>query len=355
MIKEEPEQNLNLVYEVGYCRCCFKTVNLIESHSSAEEETLSLLQDITQMQLEPSPLASSFCENCLNEIKGFENFKKLAIVKQQRFIILSTDGGDLRELQELTLTSDPLVKYEEDEQPIVKEEFNSYAFENEIAEQHEDKTSDHEQPQVSQKTKVPKKRGPRMNNYPTCPICFSKVHFLPNHLLRCHPICCEHCKFKTIKPEELDKHIKRKHKETILPEPPQICPICGKALKSNLERHIEAIHEKMRNYHCDLCDYSGYHKDYIINHMKSVHLESELKCDSCDYVTNSTKLLKLHINNRHTDISEQAHKRTICVHCNRSFKSKAYMAEHVFRKHGGVREFTCDVCLGKFFTQKEVE
>lgn len=353
MIKEEPEEKLNLILEVGYCRCCFRQMNLTESHFPAEDDTLRLLQDLTQMQLEPSPLASSFCESCLNDIRGFENFKKLAIIKQQRFITLSTDGGDLRELQEITLSSDPLVKYEEDEQPIVKEEFkfDLYSYENETAEQHEDVTPVHEhQPQVSRKTKVPKKRGPKMNSYPTCPICFSKVHFLPNHLLRCHPICCEHCKFKTIKPEELDKHIKRKHKDTIIIEP-LICPICGKTFKQNLDRHIEAIHKKMRNYHCDLCGYSAYQKEYVNNHMKSVHLADELQCNLCDYTTSSPKLMKLHIYNKHTDNTE----RTICIHCNRSFKSKAYMAEHVFRKHGGVREFTCDVCHVKFFTQKEVE
>ena len=41
---------------------------------------------------------------------------------------------------------------------------------------------------------------------------------------------------------------------------------------------------------CDFCDYETLRKDYLVKHIKGVHLfERPFKCDFCDF-TNATKL-----------------------------------------------------------------
>lgn len=49
----------------------------------------------------------------------------------------------------------------------------------------------------------------------------------------------------------------------------QICPECGIVVgnKHNLTKHIKRMHLKIYNFYCDLCDYKGFFKFNIVEHV----------------------------------------------------------------------------------------
>lgn len=50
----------------------------------------------------------------------------------------------------------------------------------------------------------------------------------------------------------------------------EICPECGLlvANKHNLEKHINRVHKKLRNFACDKCEYKGFFKFNIVEHVR---------------------------------------------------------------------------------------
>lgn len=337
MIKEEPQDQTNFVQEISFCRCCFNGLSFADSQFPADEPTMQAFQDITQMDLKPSPFLTSFCEKCFNDVVGFQRFKQLAVAKQQKF----EETGDAR----LSSMADPLVKDEEEHQEvIVKEEIAEFEFQS--------VNEDFEDPPGGEEEKLEK--GNKVSKFPLCPHCPVRPFRMESHIARCHSIKCQHCPFRSVHQKSLDNHIWRKHRETVeVPQEPHTCPICGRKVIS-LDKHIESVHKKVRNYFCDLCDYSGYLRQYIINHMKSAHLTKKIFCSACKFVTTSTAQLNRHMRKRHIK-EPPGGDRAVCNECGATFKSKQYMEQHILRKHQGVKEFPCDVCGHSFFTRNELE
>lgn len=64
------------------------------------------------------------------------------------------------------------------------------------------------------------------------------------------------------------------------------CSVCGKAFKQkwNMKQHIKVVHEKIRNFFCDLCPAAEYHKQalelhMILRHVKMSYEELPFKCN----------------------------------------------------------------------------
>lgn len=84
---------------------------------------------------------------------------------------------------------------------------------------------------------------------------------LKNHIANMHsmtestiPCPVEDCKRTCITNKQLQNHIKTHNADS-----KEICPECGLlvANKHNLQKHINRVHKRLRNYSCDLCEYRG--------------------------------------------------------------------------------------------------
>lgn len=74
------------------------------------------------------------------------------------------------------------------------------------------------------------------------------------------------------------------------------CCWCQKEFKnrSNLKRHLEAVHCKTTKFKCDLCSKIFYTKNSISQHIANVHSEKRFSCDVCDFETKIFYTLKEH-------------------------------------------------------------
>ena len=111
-------ESQELIVNVSFCRCCFKTLTSKDVQHPVTGESLTTFQDIISIALEPCSLAQNFCNECFITIKKFDQFKKLAILKQKRFDeIKRNEPGNMFDIQKIKVDSDPLsiVKKEEDQ------------------------------------------------------------------------------------------------------------------------------------------------------------------------------------------------------------------------------------------------
>lgn len=313
-------------------------MSVLEAQFACDEDSLQAFHDIIQLPLEPSLLAASFCGGCYNDINSFNEFRNVAILRQQKFNELTANGGDISEVWDVKLSSDPLIRDEEVEKSVIKEETLKLEL-------NEDEVN-----LLQEIHKKPPKKKPK--KFPKCLQCSERPRSMKQHLLQKHPdnLKCYLCKFHAATSDEMFKHIEKKHERKEQLEP-QVCPICGKLVKQSIQKHIEAIHKKIRNYFCDLCNFSGYERQYLINHMKQAHLVKQISCEDCDFVTISKWRLKLHMRNKH--MSRDA--ALTCLECNRVFCTKGYLQEHIERKHQNKREATCTICERDFFSKVEYE
>lgn len=104
-----------------------------------------------------------------------------------------------------------------------------------------------------------------------CGKCLKGAPALKNHISLYHsegksgmPCPIEGCAKVCLTTKQLKNHIKTHDDDT-----KEICPECGLlvANKHNLEKHINRIHLKLRNYACDLCEYRGFFKFNILEHV----------------------------------------------------------------------------------------
>lgn len=108
----------------------------------------------------------------------------------------------------------------------------------------------------------------------TCGKSLTGASALKNHITLFHSnktpsISCpmSGCKKVCVTTKQLQNHIKTHNDDT-----KEICPECGLlvANKHNLEKHINRVHLKVRNFGCDLCEYKGFFKFNIVEHVSMI-------------------------------------------------------------------------------------
>ena len=85
--------------------------------------------------------------------------------------------------------------------------------------------------------------------------------------------------------------------------------------KHALDRHTQAVHEKVKFYQCLRCDYKTGHSSALKRHESKVHeksLQAQFSCEACDYHTVHKSALKRHIANVHQKDSQTNHQCSIC-------------------------------------------
>lgn len=248
----------------------------------------------------------------------------------------------------------------------------------------------------------------------TCKICnppkqFEKIATLRQHYRLKHKIgkkICDECGKTFTRDQALFDHVQR-HKNAL----PYTCDLCGAQLqcleavqkhmtlvhigakhickacipqkpfsrKFLLQRHIEAVHLKMKDIPCDYCPKMFSSKGILKNHVYAMHTPNEKKpkysCDICGHVTTSLNRLKTHqflhvpddqkpfhcqyckkgfIKQEDKNIHEMIHTNERpyqCKICGKGFKTRVDTRDHHLRQHTNEQPFVCDVC-GKRFADR---
>ena len=113
----------------------------------------------------------------------------------------------------------------------------------------------------------------------------------------------------------------------------KVCHICSfKAVTNqNLRRHIEAKHEKIRNFTCPFegCDIKFYEKPAMRNHFKNKHsTETPFKCERCEEAFPVKWKLRNHIERVHE------FKKHGCDFCSKEYNDSKSLKEHMIKHHG---------------------
>ena len=137
---------------------------------------------------------------------------------------------------------------------------------------------------------------------PNCDLSFSTTFNLKRHIQGVHNIIknhiCNLCGYATSQPGTLKIHIKGKHEKI----KDHICYLCGYAtsMLGTLKAHIKGKHEKIRDHTCEECGYATSRKHNLEAHRNSVHnIGVNLKCEQCPYESYWRSTMAKHTRENH--------------------------------------------------------
>ena len=183
-----------------------------------------------------------------------------------------------------------------------------------------------------------------------CSYCrkpFTHLAKLKEHVKNCymkkHP--CNECDLKFATESKLERHVNECHLQIKEFE----CKDCDKsfARKDKLADHVEAVHQKKQKYLCSKCGKGFYHKFNMTRHVITCKKRGKKKepreCPECDRVFTFKSELKRHIEVVHLKI--KSHK---CEQCGKGFSQKCMLEDHVNAVHLKKREHQCQDCGSSF-------
>ena len=108
--------------------------------------------------------------------------------------------------------------------------------------------------------------------------------------------------------------------------------------------HLKLLHGEPK-YICDICEHKCFTKTNLRNHMQK-HKCEEHRCDECNFVTYTAKLLNSHKLNKHME------KPLKCDFCDYRTSRRAELLNHTRHNHTMERPFKCDKCEMAFSSKK---
>ena len=112
---------------------------------------------------------------------------------------------------------------------------------------------------------------------------------------------CDLCNYTTIFTSKLEWHKKHIHTQKIRKFPCDKCKYSA-ITEYRLRDHKETVHENIRAFKCPSCDHAATNKSNIDKHIKVVHEKiKEFGCQKCSYSASSSYNLEQHIKKRHAN------------------------------------------------------
>ncbi|XP_065225734.1 zinc finger protein 14-like [Planococcus citri] len=129
-----------------------------------------------------------------------------------------------------------------------------------------------------------------------------------------------------------------------------VCKIChwNASNKGNMKRHM-FLHKGLKPFECADCGKSFARKDYMRQHIFSMHLPYQsrpYKCDTC----NRFYLCRSNLNYHRCSTVSDRRQSPVCNTCGKHFSLRSDLKRHMLI-HEGVKPFKCAEC-GKSFRRK---
>ncbi|XP_031638313.1 transcription factor grauzone-like [Contarinia nasturtii] len=189
-----------------------------------------------------------------------------------------------------------------------------------------------------------------------CSRLFAKQHLLNTHLKMKHtvkeerPFVCSEgeCGQRFVLPAYLRLHIEKVHNKA----DSRVCDVCARFFKcsKSYERHYQVEHTNIdQRVQCDLCQKWFKHLDTLKDHIRR-HYAQSATCKYCGRVSSNKKSLRLHIRNLHADVDSSVKTKNEfpCTICEKIFKKKQTLREHMTLHTGEAYLYTCTFCSKTF-------
>ena len=149
---------------------------------------------------------------------------------------------------------------------------------------------------------------------------------------------CRFCNYLAPKPNKLRRHVNDVH-ERVKEFKCTSCDYAG-ARSGHLKRHIETVHEGIKPFICSVCAYSSAQLSTLKQHIESVHERRKpFKCSVCGYAASRSTDLK-----HHTASVHQGIKPFKCSLCDYSAGKAGNLKDHNSAVHERRTPFKCTSC-----------
>ena len=162
---------------------------------------------------------------------------------------------------------------------------------------------------------------------------------MTEHIKRCQGIKdnkCPKCDFVAVTKKEIEYHVTSKHSAGKLE-----CDICGKVLKNilTLQVHKRTLHGERKVVQCKYCQTTTHRKESMIQHERRCQGIKDYKCDMCEYTAVTLREIKNHKEYKHSNGNLYD-----CDLCPKQFKTKYDVQSHKQMVHCEVKEVRCTLC-----------
>lgn len=161
---------------------------------------------------------------------------------------------------------------------------------------------------------------------------------IPKHLREQFPCEMKDCNFFATRKDALKSHILTMH-QTVR-EKICLCIECGKSFynKSQLNIHVKAVHEKVKNHLCNLCGKSFFNIKDMEMHVKR-HGVKDMACEICGNLFYCSLDLR-----RHLKIHSEPTISCEMTGCSKRFYTNSKLKMHIKIRHEGAKDYFCDYC-----------
>ena len=203
---------------------------------------------------------------------------------------------------------------------------------------------------------------------------------------------CSVCFYEKYRKNEIESHMKSKHKGKQCRVLIIGCPICerkethgicvkqpqknnhqnGKTdgkyvcdkceytsdMRKNMRIHAEALHLKIKHFRCSVCFYEKYRKHEMESHMKSKHKDKQCRvliigCPICERNETHEICVKQPPKNNHQNRKTDGEYG--CDKCEYSCDKKMILRSHIKLVHLKVKKYKCSACSYSSYTRQRLQ